>query len=220
MKGVCHPGAAHVFVSVTYGLSAVVFRVMQAELTSMGLFVGLGIVHAIIDIVERITITMRDHIWEYLYRLIRRQTSRQPKYRTPRSRRFIADVSIQIMMQEVTALMIALGFINVYQFMYSDANLFNYQLITDFFIRASIGLSIDLVFNTISLLIQTRVINLAVNRVWKKKWRHHMIVNSLIVCVSVLFFSRHLFQIVRHKYNTHKHAQLHNKLNCSFPSFL
>jgi hypothetical protein len=161
---------------------------------------------------------MRDHIWEYLYRLIRRQTSRQPKYHTPSSRRFIADVSIQIMMEEATALMIALGYIHVYQFIYSKPTpLTNYESITNFFIRTSIGLSIDLVFNVISLLIQTRVINLAVNKVWRKKWRHHILVNSVIVCVSVLYFSEHLFEIVRNKNIKH---QLHHKFNCSFPSFL
>jgi hypothetical protein len=220
LKGIIHPGTAHVLVAVIYGASAVVFRVLQAELTSMELFVALGIAHAIIDLVERITITMRDHIWEYLYRLIRRQTRRQPKYRTPRSRRFMADVSIQIMMQEATALITALGFINVYQFLYSEQKpLTNYKLIFDFLIRAAIGLSTDMVFNTISLLIQTRVMNIAVNRVWRKKWRHHMIVNCLTVCLSVLYFSDHLFNIVRDKY-TNKHPRIHHEWNCSFPSFL
>jgi hypothetical protein len=163
---------------------------------------------------------MRDHIWEYLYRLIRRQTSRQPKYRTPRSRRFIADLSIQIMMHESSALITALGFITVYQSMNSEPEPFiNNQLIIDFFIRASIGLSIDLVFNTISLLIQTRVMNVAVNRVWKKKWRQQMIVNSLIVCFSVLYFSQHLFVVVQNNFDrTTKHPVPQH--NCSYPSFL
>ncbi|XP_031551719.1 uncharacterized protein LOC116288986 [Actinia tenebrosa] len=220
LKGIIHPGTAHVLVAVIYGASAVVFRVMQAELTSLGLFITLGIAHAVMDLLERITITMRDHIWEYLYRLVRRQRSRRPKYISPRSRRFIADVSIQIMMQEATAMITALGFINIYQFLYSDPKPFsNYHLIADFFIRAAIGLFIDLVFNVISLFIQTRVMNVAVNRVWKKKWRYHMLVNVLLISVSVLYFSGHMYEIVRSKYEKTGARVSPYSSNCSFPSF-
>ncbi|XP_031555656.1 uncharacterized protein LOC116292471 [Actinia tenebrosa] len=221
LKEVIHPGTAFVFVTVIYGASAIVFRVMQAELTSLGLFTALGVAHAVIDLLERITITMRDHIWEYLYRLVRGQRSRQPKYRSPRSRRFIADVSIQIMMQESTALITALGFVNVYQLMYNEIPFSNYKnIIVGFFLRASIGLLIDLVFNVLSLLIQTRVMNIAVNRVWKKKWRYHLLVNTVLVCVSILYFSGHLFEIVSSKYDYSKHPAVRYAWNCTFPSFL
>ena len=217
LNGVVHPGAAHVFVVVMYGSSAIVLRVLQAELKSVGWFAIFGLAHAIIDLLERITVTMRDHIWEYLYRLIRRQRSRPPKYRSPRSRRFIADVSIQIMMQESTALFTALGFIGVYRILYLSKTkpFYDYRVIADFFGRAFVGLFIDLVFNTISLLIQTRVMNVAVNRVWQKRWRHHLLVNALLVFVAICYFSGHLFVVVRSKYE-HK-LQLHT--NCSFPDF-
>ncbi|XP_031551720.1 uncharacterized protein LOC116288987 [Actinia tenebrosa] len=221
LKEVIHPGSAHILVAVTYGVSAVVFRVLQAELTSsIGLFIALGIAHAIIDLLERITITMRDHIWEHLYRLVRRQGSKQPKYRSLRSRRLIADVSIQIMMHEASALMIGLGFFNIYQFIYGRRSYTIYQCITDFLTGTSIGLAIDMTINTLSLLIQTRLINLPVNRVWKKKWRHHILANSLIAYISVLFFSEHLFQVIRDKYDSHLGFDVLHGLNCSFPIFL
>ena len=40
--------------------------------------------------------------------------------RTPRSMRFVADVSIQLLLTEPTALVTAVGFIQVYKFMYPD----------------------------------------------------------------------------------------------------
>ncbi|KAK3699449.1 hypothetical protein QZH41_018621, partial [Actinostola sp. cb2023] len=120
-----HPGTAHVFVGVLYGSTAIVFRIMQAELTSFGLFAyaALGVGHAFVDLFERLTITMRDHIWEYFYRFVMRCRRRpSSKYRSPRSRRFMADRC------EVPS--------------YND-----YQVIGDFFMRAVTGLMIDLVFN-------------------------------------------------------------------------
>ena len=216
LYGVVHPGTAHVLVDSLYAASAVVFRVMQSELTGFSYFIALGIAHAAIDLVERITITMRDHIWEYLYRLVRRQRRPMPKYRSPRSRRFIADVSIQMMLQETTGLVSVLGFMTVYQVLYTREKPFvDYKIIMEFIKRATAGLLIDLFFNTISVLIQTRVMNIAVCRVWKKKWRYHIIVNTLLVALSVIYYSEHLFGFVKDKY-----PRVHLPKNCSYPSFL
>ncbi|KAL9984531.1 hypothetical protein ACROYT_G006835 [Oculina patagonica] len=121
-----HPGVLHLLVSTLYTASAVVFRVMQAELTSFPLFVALGVGHAVIDLLERITVLMRDHIWEYIYKLMSRCDRSQTRNfyagqaRTPRSMRFVADVSIQLLLTEPTALVSAVGFIQLYQFMYPD----------------------------------------------------------------------------------------------------
>ncbi|KAK3754249.1 hypothetical protein QZH41_020150 [Actinostola sp. cb2023] len=217
LQGIIHPGTAHVLVAGLYAATAVVFRVMQSELSSFTFFVALGIAHAAIDLVERVTITMRDHIWEYLYRIIGRQRQSTPKYRSLRSRRFIADVTIQIMLQEATALISSLGFMTVYQALYSREKPFiDYEIIGEFFKRATVGLFIDLLFNTISLLIQTRVMNIAVIRVWKRKWHCHIVINTLLVSISVIYFSEYLLHIVQDKYG----KRLRQGDNCTYPSFL
>ncbi|XP_028513258.1 uncharacterized protein LOC114574555, partial [Exaiptasia diaphana] len=108
-----HPGSAHAFVDVIYGGSAMVYRVMQAELSSFALFAILGVIHGFLDLLERLTATMRDHIWEYLYRLLRCKRKRMSKYRSPRSRRFVADMSIQILLQEGAGLVVSLGIIHL-----------------------------------------------------------------------------------------------------------
>lgn len=215
-----HPGTAHVFVGVLYGSTAIVFRIMQAELTSFALFVALGIGHAIVDLLERLTITMRDHIWEYLYKLIRFHQRRPlSKYCCPRSRRFMADVSIQIMLQEGTGLVSALGFIQLYHFMYSDTKpaYSDFPVLGDFLIRATTGLLIDLVFNTLSVVIQTHYMNFAVMRVWKKKWRYHLVVNTIISALTMIYFTEYLFGVVRNKYDYHKHTMVKYAWNCTLP---
>ncbi|KAJ7394312.1 hypothetical protein OS493_000114 [Desmophyllum pertusum] len=124
-----HPGVLHLLVSTLYTASAVVFRVMQAELMDFSLFVALGVGHAMVDLVERVTVTMRDHIWEYMYKLLSRCSRSQTrnfhagKARTPRSMRFVADISIQLLLTEANALVAAVGFIQLYKFMYPDQNM-------------------------------------------------------------------------------------------------
>ena len=121
------------------------------------------------------------------------------------------------MLQEAAGLVSVLGFMTVYQALYTREEPFiDHKIIMEFFKRVTAGLLIDLLFNTISLLIQTRVMNIAVCRVWKKKWSYHVVVNSLIFFLGVTYFSEHLFDIVKDKYhNVHYYSK-----NCSYPDFL
>ena len=215
LYGIVHPGNAHVLVASVYAF-AIVFRIMQSELNDFSSFVVLGIAHAAIDLIERLTITMRDHIWEYLYRLVRRQRTPMPKYRSPRSRRFIADVSIQIMLQEAAGLVSVLGLMTIYKALYTREKPFiDQQMMMEFFKRAAAGLLVDLFFNTISVLIQTRVMNIAVCRVWKKKWRYHCVINFFVSVIGMVYCSKYVLPIVEDKYIDEYHPK-----NCSFPSFL
>ena len=78
--------------------------------------------------------------------------------------RFVADMSIQMILGESTSLIAAVGFIQLYNFMYnrSDASSAstNMVYITQFFIRVSIAISVDFVFNSFS-----SYLNIAVVRV-------------------------------------------------------
>ena len=221
-----HPGVLHLLVSSMYTGSALVFRVMQAELMSFWLFVALGVGHAVVDLVERVTVTMRDHIWEYMYKLLSRcgtsqtRNFRAGQARTPRSMRFVADVSIQLLLIEATALVSAVGFLQLYKFMYPD-NLhtskdYFWDLIWGFLGRCLTGLAIDVVFNTISVWLQVTFFNVAVLKVWNsKKWRLHVIANVVCTVMVVLYFSEYLFAIVREK-NDGKTAKRF-AFNCSLP---
>lgn len=215
-----HPGVLHLLIGCLYWSAAIVFRVMQAEFTNFKLFVALGIGHAVIDLLERLTITMRDYLWQSIFRrLVRCNRSQEMRFsarhaRTPRSMRFVADVSIQLLLTEPTALVTAVGFIQVYKFMYPDiSNPSVPDLVWGFFERCATGLAIDVVFNTLSVWLQVRVFNIAVLKVWNSKnWRAHFIASIVITLMSMLYFTEYLFAIIRTKMNPHRVA-----FNCSLP---
>ena len=215
-----HPGVLHLLVGCLYSTAAIVFRVMQADLTSFKLFVALGIGHAVIDLLERLTITMRDYIWQSIFRLLVRCNRSQAmrisaRYaRTPRSMRFVADVSIQLLLTEPTALVSAVGFIQVYKFMYPDISTPSVpDLVWGFLERCVTGLAVDVVFNTVSVWLQVRVFNIAVLKVWNSKnWRVHFIANIVFTLMSMLYFSEYLFAIIKTKIHPHRFA-----FNCSLP---
>ena len=216
-----HPGDSHVLLSVLYSAFAIVFRIMQAELSSLELFIILSLVHGAMDLLERLTIVVRDYLWYFIYKKINRNADAEAmlsadKFRTPRSMRFIADMSIQMILGESTAMVAAVGFIQLYGFMYSNHGLSfsDMHLVADFFIRVSIALSIDFAFNSFSFWLQISYFNIAVVRVWKKKWRKHMVVGLISTSVTKCYFTAHLFAVVKEK---HKSGATMRQFNCTGP---
>ena len=194
---------------------------MQAELSSLELFIILSLVHGAMDLLERLTIVVRDYLWYFIYKKINRNADAEAmlsadKFRTPRSMRFIADMSIQMILGESTALVAAVGFIQLYSFMYNNHGLSfsDMHLVADFFIRVSIALSIDFAFNSFSFWLQMSYFNIAVVRVWKKKWRKHMVVGLISTSVTMCYFTAHLFAVVKEK---HKSGATMRHFNCTGP---
>ena len=210
-----HPGESRVLLTVLYITSAIVFRVMQAELTSLQLFILLSFVHGLVDLLERSTIVVRDYLWYFIYRKLSRDITllSAEKFRTPRSMRLIADMSIQMILGESTALIAAVGFIHLYSFMYNDTD-HSFSELTQFFIRVSIALSIDFVFNSFSFWLQMSYMNIAVVRVWKRRWRKHMLVGLTLTAVTMCYFTTHLFAVVKDKLSS---GSKPNNYNCTGP---
>ena len=151
----------------------------------------------------------RGYLWYFVYKKINRDVTilRADKHtsRTPRSMRFIAGMSIQTILGESTALIAhwiaAVGFIQLYSFMYNN-NTPSFTDLAQFFIRVSIALSIDFVFNSFSFWLQMSYLNFAVVRVWKRRWRKHMLVGLILTAVTMCYFTTHLFAVVKDKHST------------------
>ena len=211
-----HPGDSHVLLVLLNSASAIVFRVMQAELTNLGLYILLSFAHGAIDLLERLTIVIRDYLWYFIYKKLKQcgveTTLNAARFRTPRSMRLVADVSIQMILGESTSLIAAVGFIQLYKFMYPDGS--SKSPLRQFFIRVLIALSIDFVFNSFSLWLQMSYLNVAVVRVWRKKWRKHVLVGLIITIVTLCYFTTHLFAVVEAK---NKSKAINKDFNCTGP---
>ena len=194
-----HPGDSHILLSVLHSATAIVFRVLQAELTSLLLFILLSCVHGAIDLLERLTIVIRDYFWYFVYR--GEPILRANQFRSPKSMRLVADMSIQTILFESTSLIAAVGFIQLYSFMY-NRNDASSGSITQFFIRVSIAICIDFVFNSLSFWLQMSYSNIAVGRVWCKKWRKHMLVAFILTAMTLCYFTPHLFAVVKAKHTS------------------
>ena len=137
-----HPGRSYVLLSTLYNGCTIVFRVMQAELGNQKLFMLMSCLHGCVHLLERLTILLRDYLWFFILNKLQRDSCAQEVlstgaigFRTPRSIRLVADMSIQIILGESTALVTAVGYIQMYRFMYNgdSPSLSDMHLTEEFF---------------------------------------------------------------------------------------
>ena len=180
LYNITHPGYSFVLLAPWHFISAVLFRILQADLDSLQFVAILGIIHGAVEVIERSTMVVIDHI---CHRLWKRTSAPWGSFRTPRRERLMADIAIMGMLSESVAIVAVNGVLYLYQFIYlQDKSLIN--LLQSFAINTSVQLVIEWFFTSVSLAIETRYQNMAVMAVWQRRWKRHILV--AIVCVLPL----------------------------------
>ncbi|XP_078374296.1 uncharacterized protein LOC144657805 [Oculina patagonica] len=90
---ITHPGYSYVLLVPLYFASAVLCRVLQADLDSLESIATLGILHGLAEVVERSTMVVIDHICHQVWK---RKSAPWGSFRTPRRERLMADIAIMI----------------------------------------------------------------------------------------------------------------------------
>jgi len=189
---ITHPGYSYVLLAPLYYGSAVVFRVLQADLGSLHSIVVLGIIHGAAEVIERSTMVVIDHICHLLWQ---RKSARWGSFRTPRRERLMADIAIMSMLSESAAIISVNGVLYLYQWTYLENSSF-VNLVHSFLIHTSVPLLIEWLFNSASLAIETRYQNMPVMAVWRRKWKRHILVAIVNALPIAVFLSGNLLSVV------------------------
>ena len=115
LYNITHPGYSYALLSPLYFGSALLFRVLQADLDNLQSIAILGIIHGTAEVLERSTMVVVDHICHLLWK---RTSASWGSFRTPRRERLMADIAIMSMLSESTAIVCVNGFLYLYQFTY------------------------------------------------------------------------------------------------------
>ena len=172
MTRIIHPGYSYTLLVPLYFGSAIMFRVMQAELHNLTFIAVLGIIHGAVEVLERSTMVFIDHICHVI---LKRRSAPWGSLRTPRRERLMADIAILSMLCESTAIVSVNGVLYLYQFTYLK-NILLLKLLQEFFVHTSVALVIEWFFTGVSLAIETRFQNIAVMAVWRRRWKKHIFV--------------------------------------------
>ncbi|XP_078346742.1 uncharacterized protein LOC144632032 [Oculina patagonica] len=204
---ITHPGYSCVLLAPLYCASAVMFRVLQADLDSLKAIAILGIIHGAAEVLERSTMVVIDQICHLIWK---RTLAPWGSFRTPRRERLMADISIMSMLFESTAIVSVNAVLYLYQFIYlQNDSLLN--LLQSFAIHTSVPLVIEWFFISVSITIETRYQNVAVMAVWRRKWKRHILA-AIVTAVSVaIWTSNNLLLIV------HERFEESSKQPCKMP---
>ena len=193
---ITHPGYSYALLAPLYFESAVVFRVLQADLGRIEKIAILGIIHGALEVLERSAMVVIDHICHVIWKRI---SAPWGSFRTPRCERLMADIAIMSMLYESTAIVSVNGFLYLYQFIYlQNDSLLN--LLRSFAFCTSVQLVIEWFFTSVSLAIETRYQNMAVMAVWRRQWKRHVLVAIVNVVPLALWTSAHLLLIVHERF--------------------
>ena len=194
---ITHPGYSYALLVPLYFGSAVMFRVLQADLHSMESIAILGIIHGSAEVIERSTMVMFDHICHVIWK---RTSAPWGSFRTPRRERLMVDIAIMSMLYESTAIVAVNGFLYFYQLIYlqNDSPL---KLLQSFAIRTSVPLVIEWFFTSVSLAIETRYQNMAVMAVWRRRWKRHIVLAVVNAVPLALWTSTNLIGVVHGRFH-------------------
>ncbi|KAL9956469.1 hypothetical protein ACROYT_G037948 [Oculina patagonica] len=196
LRNISHPGYSNALLVPLYFGSAVVFRVLQADLANVESIALLGIIHGAAEVIERSAMVVIDHICHLIWK---RTPAPWGSFRTPRRERLMADIAIMSMLYESAAIVSVNGFLYMYQFIYlqNDSLL---KLLQTFAIHTSVQLVIEWFFTSVSLAIGTRYQNMAVMAVWRRRWKRHTIVAIVNVVPLALWTAVNLLTVVHGRF--------------------
>ena len=193
---ITHPGHSYILLAPLYCASAVMFRVLQAELNSLKSIAILGIIHGAAEVIERSTMVVIDHICHVI---LKRTSAPWGSFRTPRRERLMADIAIMSMLYESTAIVSVNGVLYLYQFIYLQNESF-VKLLKYFAIFTSVPLAIEWFFIALSIMIATRYQNMPLMAIWRRKWKRHIVL-AIIMAVSIAnWTSTNLLEIVHERF--------------------
>ena len=139
LKKITHPGYSYVLLVPLYFISAIMFRVMQAQLENLKFIAILGIIHGVVEVLERSTMVFIDHICHVI---LKGKSAPWGSFRTPRRERLMADIAILSMLCESTAIVSVNGLLYLYQSIYFQ-NISLLKLLQELAIRISVPLIIE-----------------------------------------------------------------------------
>ena len=196
LRNITHPGYSHVLLVPLYFGSAVMFRVLQADLDHLQSIVILGVIHGAAEVIERSTMVVIDHICHVIWK---RKKAPWGSFRTPRRERLMADIAIISMLYESSAIISVNGFLYLYHFFYLQ-NEPLLRLIQSFALHTSVPLVIEWFFTSVSLAIETHYQNIAVMAVWRRRWKRHILLAVVNAVPLAMWTSSSLLVIVHERF--------------------
>ena len=186
------PGRNFVFISFITGVSTLGFRVMQADVKNINIFIALSVFRSAVQILLTATEKLRERILRTVGRHFRRcccrwQRSRHQNEEDEDGVRLDIDKYVQLMLYQHSALIAS----QAYQALYTLNNFYTkpWDVFAEPLIRVAIGFAINLVSNSVSIFIYVYWHKSRLPTVWSQAWRLHVTTVAISSVMTIVYFT-------------------------------
>jgi hypothetical protein len=163
-----------IFVCLSRGIVISLCRIIQADFTSIWLFMGVSLFQGFLKVAGKATEGLRGKVLTDFFK----------RPRNPKSPRFMADIEIQDMLFECTTLILSQGLVGLS--LIQTCGNSHLDVLNKSLVRIAIGLGIDFIFNCLSIFIQMRWYHVPLHTAWLNHWKYHMLVNVFALSIILL----------------------------------
>ena len=218
MANVTHPGNLYILSIAPYISAAIVYRTFQADIGSTLNFSLLCLLHGVFGLLERVTVLAQDHFYQWFYKKILKRENFQSRiglFKKPKTQRYVADLTICQIMHEHIAVLYCNAILQLYPLAERRNSINDISVIKDFGQRCLIASSIEYAFNVMSIYVLTRHLNIPLVKLWRKRWKTYVVINSFICYIVTCYATHYLILVADLKYPLLHHNSTKHVCNVS-----
>ena len=190
LHGIYRPNESIVFAASFLINSTMVTRLAQAKLENLKYFIAVSFVHGIFSVVDKLILPIRDKLCKCVCRRRNNLFIDSALF----TEQYIAHQTLISIITETTSVIMsnAAAYLLVYYYKREESTGREQEgmiLLREMVIRSSIAVSIEWIFNIISLKIQNERYNIPVLRLWKSEWKFIMITHLIQIIYVVVYFA-------------------------------
>lgn len=186
VRKVNHPGTTFYLLVAFYTSSSLLLRTLQVQVDGFPAYITLSILYGALSTVERAILPYLDFLQHKFFRGKKRSLA---EFMTPRHNRLMSDLTLTSMITEPAMIFVSCTTMAMLQFYYGHDKNGNIYKINFLCIvatkRIATALSMEMIFNFISLKVESYYFNMPVMKVWKLKrlWISFTIMLSAVIAV-------------------------------------
>ena len=196
---ICRPGDEIMFVIAYMTATTVCTRLMQAKIEKLSYFVIISVLHGLLIVFDKLALLLKRKLLSLMCCKCKRKDSHQ--FRSENISSFLANQTLISTINETTSVIFSSSVAYLVKYYYAREEGTNkryngYLLLKEMVIRCSLAIAIELVFNAITVKMQTCLYNLPIISVWKRNWKSIIIVHMIQMFLISLYFSKFIDNVI------------------------
>ena len=186
MGKVNHPGTTVYLLMAFYTCASLLLRALQVQVYTIEAYVILSVIYGALSTIERAILPYADFLQHKFFKGKKRSLT---EFMTPRHNRLMSDLTLTSMITEPSMIFVSCTAMAMLQYFYGHdkaGDTYDLQFVCAVASkRIATAMSVEIIFNVISLKVESYYFNMPVMKVWKLKKVQFLFT---IICNSIIAF--------------------------------